>query len=140
MQYQYHSCSLVEFIGLIECQSNNRCHGSTAVHHVPVISRLYQLQEWTPHQGAFHVFNSMVQLPGGIFQITDVQDLTNLNRGLSRVIVIDTDSKSIQLQPENGLIMKKWTGDLHDNILELGKFLISKAKLIFTCLLCFYGL
>ena len=72
----------------------------------------------------------MAQLPGGIFQIIDVQDLTNLNRGLSRVIVIDTDSKSIQLQPENGLITKKWTGDLHDNILELGKFLISKAKLI----------
>ena len=44
------------------------------------------------------------------------------------MIVIDTDSKSIQLQPENGLIMKKWTGDLHDNILELGKFLISKAE------------
>ena len=80
----------------------------------------------------------MVQLPGGIFQIIDVQDLTDLNRGLSRVIVIDTDTKSIQ-QPENGLIMKKWSGDLHDNILELGKFLLSKGELIFTCLI-FYGL
>lgn len=57
-----------------------------------------------------------------------IKDLTNLNRGLSRVIMIDTDSKSIQLQPENGLIMKKWTGDLHDNILELGKFLITIAQ------------
>ena len=46
--------------------------------------------------------------------------------------MIDNDVKSIQMQPENGLIMKKWTGDLQDNILELGKFLLSKAVPIFT--------
>ena len=46
--------------------------------------------------------------------------------------MIDNDIKSIQMQPENGLIMKKWTGDLQDNILELGRFLLSKAELIFT--------
>lgn len=39
--------------------------------------------------------------------------------------MIDVDSKSIQLQPENGLVMKKWTGNLHDNLIELAKFLLS---------------
>lgn len=71
------------------------------------------------------MFNCMAQLLSGILQIPCVQDLTNLNRGLSRVIMIDTDPKSIQVQPDNGLIMKKWTGNLHDNLLELAKFLLS---------------
>lgn len=39
--------------------------------------------------------------------------------------MIDIDSKSIQLQPENGLVMKKWTGNLHDNLIDLAKFLLS---------------
>ena len=39
--------------------------------------------------------------------------------------MIDVDSKSIQLQPENGLVMKKWTGNLHDNLIELANFLLS---------------
>lgn len=57
-----------------------------------------------------------------------IKDLTNLNRGLSRVIMIDTDPKSIQLQADNGLIMKKWTGDLHDNLIELARFLLTIAQ------------
>ena len=55
----------------LDGQSDYRCHGPAAVYHVQAVSRLYQLQEWTPHQGAFHVFNSMAQLLGDIFQITD---------------------------------------------------------------------
>ena len=39
--------------------------------------------------------------------------------------MIDTNPKSVQLQPENGLIMKKWTGDIHDNLIDLAKFLLS---------------
>lgn len=41
------------------------------------------------------------------------------------MIMIDTDPKSMQLQPENGLVVKKWTGSLHDNLIELGQFLLS---------------
>ena len=39
--------------------------------------------------------------------------------------MIDTDPQSIQLQPENGLIVKKWTGDVTDTLFDLAKFLLS---------------
>jgi len=58
-------------------------------------------------------------------KINDIQDLTDLNRGLSRVIVIDTDPQSIKMQPENGLIVNKWTGDVTDTLFDLAKFLLS---------------
>jgi len=41
------------------------------------------------------------------------------------VIVIDTDPQSIQMQPENGLIVKKWTGDVNDTLFDLAQFLLS---------------
>ena len=52
--------------------------------------------------------------------------------------MIDIDSKSIQLQPENGLVMKKWTGNLQDNLIDLAKFLLSLVSTPFkACVLCF---
>ena len=39
-----------------------------------------------------------------------VKDLTALNRDLSKVVVLDTDSESVQLQPENAVILEKWKG------------------------------
>ncbi|KAK4097148.1 HAD-like protein [Parathielavia hyrcaniae] len=43
-----------------------------------------------------------------------VKDLSYLNRDLSKVIVIDTEAKHVRLQPENAIILPKWTGDAKD--------------------------
>ena len=57
-----------------------------------------------------------------------LQDLTNLNRPLTKVIVIDTDSKSVKFQPENSIVLDKWTGDILDRtLLDLVPFLQSES-------------
>ncbi|KRY72031.1 Mitochondrial import inner membrane translocase subunit TIM50-C [Trichinella pseudospiralis] len=53
-----------------------------------------------------------------------VKDLSRLNRDLSRVILIDWDPKSFQLQPENVLRLPKWEGSDSDlGLVELASFL-----------------
>lgn len=42
------------------------------------------------------------------------QDLSYLNRDLSKVILIDTDPSHAMLQPENAIILPKWKGDPND--------------------------
>ena len=42
------------------------------------------------------------------------QDLSFLNRDLSKVILLDTDPSHAQLQPENAIIIPKWKGDPKD--------------------------
>lgn len=54
------------------------------------------------------------------------KDLSRLNRDLSKVIYIDYDPKSFQLNPENVLRLKKWEGDLSDtSLIDLAEFLKS---------------
>ncbi|KAK0624522.1 hypothetical protein B0T17DRAFT_491584 [Bombardia bombarda] len=43
-----------------------------------------------------------------------VKDLSYLNRDLSKVIIIDTDAKHVRAQPENAIVLPKWTGDAKD--------------------------
>ena len=43
-----------------------------------------------------------------------VKDLAYLNRPLSKTIMIDTHAPHVQNQPENGIIIPKWTGDPKD--------------------------
>ncbi|KAI1259201.1 NIF-domain-containing protein [Xylariaceae sp. FL1019] len=43
-----------------------------------------------------------------------VKDLSYLNRDLSKVIIIDTKAEHVQNQPENAIILPKWTGDKGD--------------------------
>lgn len=43
------------------------------------------------------------------------QDLSYLNRDLSKVILIDTVKAHAKLQPENAIILPKWKGNLSDN-------------------------
>ena len=45
------------------------------------------------------------------------QDLSKLNRDLSRVIYIDFDPKSFQLNPDNVLRVPKWEGNMDDTAL-----------------------
>lgn len=43
-----------------------------------------------------------------------VKDLSYLNRDLSKVIIIDTDPDHVSAQPENAILLPKWTGDPKD--------------------------
>ncbi|XP_067131748.1 mitochondrial import inner membrane translocase subunit TIM50-C-like isoform X2 [Centruroides vittatus] len=53
-----------------------------------------------------------------------VKDLSCLNRDLSKVIFIDWNQKSFQLQPGNALKIKKWSGEDDDrNLVDLAMFL-----------------
>ncbi len=45
------------------------------------------------------------------------QDLSYLNRDLSKVIIIDTKPSHVREQPENAIILPKWTGDAKDKTL-----------------------
>ena len=49
-----------------------------------------------------------------IFGLTVKQDLSYLNRDLSKVIIIDTNAKHVRDHPENAIILPKWTGDPKD--------------------------
>lgn len=42
------------------------------------------------------------------------QDLSYLNRDLNKVIIIDTDEQHVRNQPENAIVLPKWTGDPKD--------------------------
>ncbi|KAI1491312.1 HAD-like domain-containing protein [Biscogniauxia mediterranea] len=43
-----------------------------------------------------------------------VKDLSYLNRDLSKVIIIDSKASHVRNQPENAIILPKWTGDPKD--------------------------
>jgi mitochondrial import inner membrane translocase subunit TIM50 len=43
-----------------------------------------------------------------------VKDLSYLNRDLSKVIMIDTNASHVRNQPENAIVLPKWTGDPKD--------------------------
>jgi import inner membrane translocase subunit TIM50 len=46
-----------------------------------------------------------------------MQDLSYLNRDLSKVMLIDTDPGHARNQPDNAIILPKWTGDPSDQTL-----------------------
>ncbi|PAV71964.1 hypothetical protein WR25_16662 isoform F [Diploscapter pachys] len=53
-----------------------------------------------------------------------VKDLSKLNRDLSKVIFIDFDAKSGQLNPENMLRIPEWKGDMQDtSLVDLAELL-----------------
>ncbi|KAJ1555983.1 mitochondrial inner membrane protein required for protein import [Cladochytrium tenue] len=60
-----------------------------------------------------------------------VKDISELNRDLGKVIVVDTDPDHYQLQPENGVPLKPWRGDDPDDceLSKLTKFLEELALL-----------
>lgn len=43
-----------------------------------------------------------------------MQDLSYLNRDLSKVIMFDTDASHVKLQPENAVVLPKWKGETGD--------------------------
>ena len=62
------------------------------------------------------------------FGPTYIKDLSRIGRPLSRVIIVDNLSENFQSQPENGIMIKSWTGDPEDTaLLELGPILTGKC-------------
>lgn len=60
------------------------------------------------------------------------QDLSYLNRDLKKVILVDTVKSHAKLQPENAIILPKWTGNLQDNeLVSLIPFLEYAATMEF---------
>jgi len=43
-----------------------------------------------------------------------LQDLSYLNRDLSKVILLDTDPEHVETHPENSIVLPKWKGDPRD--------------------------
>ncbi|KAK8065016.1 Mitochondrial import inner membrane translocase subunit TIM50 [Apiospora hydei] len=43
-----------------------------------------------------------------------VKDLSYLNRDLSKVVIVDTNARHVRNQPENAIVLPKWTGDPKD--------------------------
>jgi import inner membrane translocase subunit TIM50 len=61
----------------------------------------------------YHLYRSDTNYTNGYH----VKDLSHLNRPLSKVVIIDTDCKSVQFHPENSIILDKWKGDVSDRTL-----------------------
>lgn len=66
------------------------------------------------------LFREATRYEGGEY----IKDLSYLNRDLSKVILIDTNPAHAKLQPENAIILPKWTGQPRDkNLVGLIPFL-----------------
>lgn len=59
------------------------------------------------------------------------QDLSYLNRDLSKVIILDTHPEHVSAQPENAIIMPKWTGQPGDKGLVA---MIPFLECMFVCI------
>lgn len=59
-----------------------------------------------------------------------VKDLSYLNRDLKKVVVVDSDAHHVKKQPENAIVLPKWTGDPRDTtLIDLIPFLENLANL-----------
>jgi len=58
-----------------------------------------------------------------------VKDISKLGRRLDRTLIIDHDADAFQLQPENGILIREFTGDTSDTeLLDLLEFLKAAAS------------
>jgi Dullard-like phosphatase family protein len=69
---------------------------------------------------AYRLYRAETKYEGGVH----VKDMAHLNRDLSRVILIDDDAKHFKHQPENAILVPKWSDDPTDTaLLDLVPFL-----------------
>lgn len=66
-----------------------------------------------PFQMAFPLNRDATRYEDGGY----VKDLSYLNRDLKKVIMVDADAHHAKAQPENAIILPKWTGDPKDTTL-----------------------
>lgn len=79
------------------------------------------VEKLDPHQ---FVFMFLFKDAGETVKEGVIKDLSNLNRDLSRLVMVDCDPVAFQRQPGNAVQVKWWTGDLGDNELaDLSAFL-----------------
>ena len=53
-----------------------------------------------------------------------IKDISNLNRDLGKVVMVDVNPDAYSLQPENGLNLKKWSGESGDReLIKIQSFL-----------------
>lgn len=62
----------------------------------------------------YRLYRDHTKLVDGIY----VKDLSQLNRDLSKTVVLDINPESFKLQPENGLQLKPWKGERDDGELK----------------------
>ncbi|KAJ3024119.1 mitochondrial inner membrane protein required for protein import [Thoreauomyces humboldtii] len=62
----------------------------------------------------YRLFRDHTKLIDGVY----VKDLSQLNRDLTKTVLLDTKAESFQLQPENGLLLKPWLGERDDRELK----------------------
>jgi len=68
----------------------------------------------------YRLFRDATRFKDGVH----MKDLYSLNRDLKKVIVVDWNPKTTQVNPENALILPKWTGDNSDrSLISLAQFL-----------------
>ncbi|WWC57555.1 uncharacterized protein I303_100087 [Kwoniella dejecticola CBS 10117] len=84
----------------------------------PVAEKLDPYQAFLPYR----LFREATRYVNGKV----VKDLSFLNRDLSKVILLDTNAEHSELQPENSIIIKPWTGEIRDKgLVEMIPFLES---------------
>ncbi|OCF72346.1 mitochondrial import inner membrane translocase subunit TIM50 [Kwoniella mangroviensis CBS 8886] len=84
----------------------------------PVAEKLDPYQAYLPYR----LFREATRYVNGKV----VKDLSYLNRDLSKVILLDTNSEHAELQPENSIIIKPWNGQPRDKgLVEMIPFLES---------------
>ena len=72
----------------------------------------------------YKLFRDSTRYKNGVY----LKDLTNLNRDLSKVIVVDTIREAVTLQPENALILPKWVGEDDMDLVDLADMLVVIAQ------------
>ena len=79
-----------------------------------------------PYQMVYPLYREMTVYEDGGY----VKDLSYLNRDLKKVVVVDSDPHHVKKQPENAIILPKWTGDPTDTtLIDLIPFLENLANL-----------
>lgn len=75
---------------------------------VPIAEKLDPYAAYMPYR--LYRDATRLDFSGGGGGVT-VKDLKYLNRDLSKVVMLDTNSDHALAQPDNALIIPKWTGD-----------------------------
>ncbi|KAK5939297.1 mitochondrial inner membrane protein required for protein import [Knufia obscura] len=79
-----------------------------------------------PFQMVYPLYREMTVYEDGGY----VKDLSYLNRDLKKVVMVDSDSHAVKKQPENAIVLPKWTGDPKDTtLIDLIPFLENLANL-----------
>ena len=72
----------------------------------------------------YKLFRDSTRYKKGVY----LKDLSNLNRDLSKVILVDTDRAAVACQPENAIIVPKWMGEDELDLVDLADMLLVIAQ------------